>query len=54
MAVKYWLDDIYNPDDVFIHALKTYYADNDPRYKLAMDILTLRGEAVLCDEGMES
>ena len=44
MAVKYWLDEIYNPDDVFVQALIAYYVNDDPRHQLAVNILALRGE----------
>lgn len=41
MSVKNWQDGAYKPDDVFINALVEFYPQDDPRYKLGAELMTL-------------
>jgi hypothetical protein len=46
-SVADWINGDSKPDDSFIEMLKTWYAPEDPRYLLAVDILALRARAAV-------
>lgn len=41
-SIASYINDGVMPDPVFLHALKNYYSDPDPRHVLALEILSLR------------
>ena len=43
MSVGNWINDVYKPDDVFLHGLREFYPVGDARHEMAVKILKMRG-----------